>query len=166
MILGIDLGQTVGWVKGGAVGPLEHGEYPMAQSSDLGLWLHSFDGFFQGGIMRGVTGISVEQPFLGSDYYPARKLISQLGHLYHWARFFQIPASNIMEVPVATGKLTLSGDGRADKTKMIAAAATHGYEGLSEHEADALGIWWVYIFGRRERAKGRPKSSPGQVVAP
>lgn len=181
MILGLDLGQTIGWCLGNAVGPLRHGEFPLKNTTDLGLWLRSSDDFFIPMFRDGgVTGVAIEQPFLspggkkadGSSkpggYYPARKLLSLLGHAYMWGSFYGLSDIHFEEVPVASAKLTLSGSGAADKDQMIAAAAARGYPSITgEHEADALGIWWCYVFGRAEPiAKRRSKSSKAVVIKP
>lgn len=164
--LGLDLGQNIGWVKGGPVGPLEHGSFPMPNTTDLGLWLQGSDALFRK-ILPGCTGVAVEQPFLGDSYFPARKLLALLGHVYYWGRVVGIAQSQFKEVAISTGKKTLSGYGRADKDQMIAAAAALGYEGYDEHEADALGVWWVYVFGEAEALPSqRSRSGPGKVIKP
>jgi len=166
MILGLDLGQTVGWVLGDAVGPLRSGSFELKNTTDLGAWLRSSDPLFQA-LLPQCTAIAVEQPFMGKSYFPARKLIALLGHVYYHWNCIGRSASGIEEIPVSTGKLTLSGHGGADKDRMIAAAAERGYPDLSEHEADALGIWWCYVFGRRESiAKARARTSKGVIIKP
>lgn len=168
MILGVDLGQHVGWVLGGSVGPLRFGTFEMKNTSDLGAWLRSSDELWQGLFGSGqVDGIAVEQPFLGQDYYPARKLLALLGHMAYWANFYGISSRSIQEIPIATGKLALSGRGNADAEMMIAAALrVHGVE-MNEHEAHAAGIHNVYLFGRAEPIrKARSKSSKGVVIKP
>lgn len=165
MILGLDLGQNLGWVLGNRVGPLRHGVFTLKNTTDLGAWLRSSDEFFQYIFQEGVTGVAVEQPFMGSSYQAARKLLALLGHAYYWASFYGIPTSCFQEVAISTGKRTLSGYGKADKDQMIAAAAARGYPDLdTEHEADALGVWWVYQFGAMEPAKRKPKSSKGRSI--
>lgn len=165
MILGLDLGGTLGWVKGNAVGPIQHGQFDCENTTNLGRWLKSSDTFFRT-ILPGVTAIAVEQPYLGDSYYPARKLLAQLGHLYYWCDAVGVPIGNVREIAISTGKHTLAGHGRADKDQMIAAAFDmHGLEGLDEHEADALGIWHVHVFGEREKtAPRRTRSGPGKSV--
>lgn len=168
MILGLDLGQHIGWCLGNAVGPMRHGTFPLENSTDLGVWLRSSDEFFMSILDEDITGIGVEQPFLGESYYPARKLLALLGHLYWHASYKGISASLIQEVPVPTGKLALSGMGHATKEQMIEAATAQGYPGITtEHEADALGIWWVYVFGRAEPIrKPHSRSGKGRVITP
>lgn len=166
MILGLDLGVNLGWVLGDATGPMRRGTFECENTTDLGVFLHSTDRFFQA-VMPLARGIAVEQPFLGESYYPARKALALLGHVYYWGRVYGIGASQIKEIPVSTGKLTLSGFGHADKDQMIAAAARLGYEDFDEHQADALGIWWCYVFGRREAARPkRVRSGKPTVIKP
>lgn len=162
MIVGIDLGVNLGWVRGNAVGPIEYGTISVQGGSNYGHFLSSsVDAFHH--ILRDASAVAVEQPFMGQDYYPARKLLGQLGLLHLMARQQGISHKAIEEIPIATGKLTLSGSGRADGPRMIAAAAERGLE-MNEHEAHALGIWWVYVFGKREPVGKRPRSSKGRSV--
>lgn len=181
MILGLDLGQNIGWVLGDRVGPLRHGVHVMKTTTDLGLWLRSGDEFWQQIFGTGlVTGVAIEQPFLSSGgkkkdggsrpggYYPARKLLALLGAAYYWGSFYGLSSQHFMEVPIATGKMTLTGYGKADKPRMIAAAKERGYVDIeTEHEADALGVWWVYQFGRQEPIrKASSRSSKAKIIAP
>jgi len=160
-VLGLDLGQTVGWFLAPPVGPARWGHFELESTTDLGRWLRSADAALQA-LLPMADEIAIEQPFLGASYYPARKLIALLGHCYWHAGFCGISASSIVEIPVATGKHTLAGHGQADKAMMIAAAAVDGYEGLSEHSADAYGIWKVHVFGKRQPiAKARAKNGKG-----
>ncbi len=168
MILGLDLGQNIGWVLGNRVGPLRHGVFELKNTTDLGVWLRSSDEFFQAIFQEQVTGVAVEQPFLGESYYPARKLLALLGMAHYWGSFYGVSSMCFMEVAISTGKRTLSGYGKADKDQMIAAAAARGYPSITtEHEADALGVWWVYQFGAMEpAAKRKTRSSKGVSVKP
>lgn len=165
--LALDLGQHIGWIKGAAVGPLEHGTFDLPETTDLGAWLASTDAFFPE-VMAGVTSIAAEQPFLGASYYPARKLLALLGHVYHHAHYQGIGAKQVDEIPVATGKVTLSGRGNAEAPEMVAAACEFfGFEPeeIDEHQAHAAGIFKVHIFGRTPaRPSHRPRSSPGRVI--
>jgi Holliday junction resolvasome RuvABC endonuclease subunit len=161
MILGIDLGQHLGWVKGDPVGRFSHGTIEMPKSTILGQWLAGLDPHIPE-LLFGVTGIAIEQPFMGRDYYPIRKLIALLGYVHRHAELAGIRA--IKEYPVATGKLTLSGRGNADAEQMIAAAAERGYPGLNEHEAHALGIWWIWQFGAAESRSRAARTSKGRSI--
>lgn len=166
-ILGVDLGQSIGWVLGGPVGPLRHGTFELRKTTDLGLWLKSSDELWQELFSSGlVSGIGVEQPFMGEDYYPIRKLLALLGHMYWHASYYGISANSIQEIPVATGKKALSGKGNADADYMVAAALrVHGLV-MSEHEAHAAGIHNVYLFGKAEDPpKPRTRSSKGTIIS-
>jgi hypothetical protein len=163
-VLALDLGQDIGYFLGDAVGPCRWGAAPLKKTTDLGMWLKSSDEFFQQ-ILPMCSAIAVEQPFFGSSYWPARKLLALLGHLYYHANYVGIGAGSIKEIPVATGKLTLAGSGRADKDAMIRAAAADGYEGMCEHSADAYGLWKVYVFGKRDPIpKPRTTTSRGKSI--
>lgn len=162
--LGLDLGQHLGWVLGGATGPMRHGTFPMPNSTDLGKWLAGSDGFFRK-ILPGVTSIAVEQPFLGESYWPARKLIGLLGHVHYWAHCHGI--GTVEEFAVSTGKITLAGAGNATPERMIAAAVEWGLFEPDEHQAHALGIWKSFVFGTREPIrKARSRSGPVKIIKP
>lgn len=165
--LALDLGQNIGWCRGSAVGPLDFGTFPMKETSDLGLWLQGSDSFLMN-IMKGVDDIAVEQPFLGDSYFPARKLISLLGHVYYHARFQGIAAQHVNEIAVSSGKKALSGYGKADKDQMIQAACDFwGFEAeeIDEHIADASGILKFHLFGSGPPSRNRKtRSSPGRSI--
>lgn len=176
--LALDLGQNLGWVRGSAVGQLDYGTFPMKETTDLGLWLQQSDPFFMN-ILNGIDDVAVEQPFLSSGgkkkdgssrpggYYPARKLLGLLGHLYYHARVKGIPGSKVNEIPVSTGKLALSGHGNAEASEMIEAACRfHGWEpdDIDEHIAHAAGIFHVHIFGEAPPRRKRARSSPGRSI--
>lgn len=164
--VGLDLGQSIGFFKGGAVGPCTHGTFRMKQTTDLGLWLRGSDEFFRE-VLVGVDAIAIEQPFMSRDYYAVRKLLALVGYANMWASTMGVPAARIIEVPVATAKLTLAGSGKAEKWQMMAAAAERGYPDLDEHSADAFGVWTVSVFGKRDPiAKRRTTNSKARSVAP
>ena len=158
-VLALDLGQQMGWVLGGAVGPVRHGVISTPATTDLRKYLAPLASDMRR-LVRHADRVAVEKPFTnGGAYYAIRKNMASLAMLYYVAGFEDIP---VEEVSVATGKLTLSGRGNADKDMMIAAAARLGFPGMCEHEADALGIWWVAVHGRAEPApKRRTRSSKG-----
>lgn len=165
MILGIDLGENIGWVLGNRVGPLRSGTIFCEGGSNHSKIMESTCAAFHQILGQGgITGVAVEQPFLGQSYYPARRLLGQLGALYLLGPTYGVGNSLIQEIPIASGKKALSGAGNAEGPQMIAAAAGHGYEGLDEHQAHALGVWWVYQFGRVEGPRKKPRSGPGSSV--
>jgi Holliday junction resolvasome RuvABC endonuclease subunit len=165
-VMGLDLGKNLGWVLGKTTGPMQRGTFPLANTTDLGLWLESSESFMLDKF-RYATAIAVEQPFLGESYWPARKLLALLGHVHRYARIAGISSRMVKEIPIATGKLALAGSGKADKDMMIAAAASLGYEIDDEHQADALGCWYVYHFGERPAInKARSRSGPVKVIQP
>lgn len=162
--LGLDLGRNLGWVLGDAVGPLRHGTFMMEDTTDLGAFLRSSDTFCRE-MFPQASALAIEKPDTqGLSYFGVRKNMAMLGHCSYWWSYYG-NGTAINEVSVTTGKLTLAGHGRADKDRMMAAAAERGYPGLNEHEADALGIWWVHVFGRAEPIrKARSKSGKGIVI--
>lgn len=165
MLLALDLGTKIGWVKGNPVGPMAHGVISLIDTPDLGLWLASSDDGLREA-MRGATAIAMEQPFMGDNWLPLRKLTALLGHVHYFAHNYGIKIDQkSCEIPVSTGKLTLSGHGNAEKKQMIAAALARTGLVLGEHEADALGIWWVWQFGSATPIrKARVRSGKGVSV--
>ncbi len=161
MLLAIDLGQYVGWIKGNAVGPVSHGTIDLTSTPRLGLWLKNLDPHIPE-LLWGVTAIVIEQPFMGRDYYPIRKLLALLGYINRHAEDAGI--RTIKEYAISTGKKALSGSGAADGPQMIAAAERRGYPGLNEHEAHALGLFWVFHFGPAEDPPKKPRSSKGVII--
>lgn len=161
--LALDLGENIGWVKGSAVGALESGTIRLDGGSDLGAWL--LDAMAKlPKLIRGVDDIAVEQPFLGTSYYPARKLLGLLGVVYACARVEGIAAKNVNEIPVSTAKKALAGHGHADKDMMVeAACAFWGFEpdDIDEHQADASAILYVHHFGEAPSKRQKPRSSKG-----
>jgi len=166
-VLGIDLGINIGWFLGDRVGPVLHGSIALTGAPKHSKVMESTCAAFHEILSKGhITGIAVEQPFLGQSYYPARRLLGQLGMLYLLAPSYGVGDGMIEEIPIATGKLSLAGHGNADKDMMIAAAAKLGYLDLDEHAADACGCWYTYQFGRVEAKKRKPKNSKVTVVKP
>lgn len=165
--LALDLGATVGWAKGAAVGPVEYGSFAMPNTSDLGAYLAGADPYFPK-LMRGMTTIAIEQPFVGDIYLAARKLLALLGHAYYHAHYQGIAQSHIEEIAVPTAKHTMAGHGRAEKPAMILASSEYwGFDPdqMNEHEADALAILRVHLFGRREAIRpARVRSGKGSSV--
>lgn len=164
MILALDIGQHLGWVLGNAVGPVRYGTAELSATTNLGAFVRSMDAPLQALIPR-ATAIAVEKPFTAGNaaYFAIRKNMAGLAMIHYWANFYGLAAPT--EISVMTGKLTLSGSGNADKARMIAAAEERGYPGMNEHEADALGIWWVYVFGKQEPIrKPHSRSSKGVVI--
>jgi Holliday junction resolvasome RuvABC endonuclease subunit len=165
--LAIDLGQHMGWCRGNAVGPLEHGTFEMPDTTDLGRWLAGSDRFFME-MLPGVDTVAIEQPFMSDSIYPIRKLLAALGHChYHW-HVLGRSSSLIEEIPVSTGKLTLAGKGHAEAHEMIYAACEFfGFEHaeIDEHQAHAMGLFKVHLFGRIEPPnRRRSRSGPGRSI--
>jgi Holliday junction resolvasome RuvABC endonuclease subunit len=158
-VLAIDLGRHMGWVLGKPVGPLEFGTIELENTTDLGRYLASMVDPLRP-LMRRCSAIAVEQPIVGgaaSGYHAIRKNFAALGMVHYLAHIYGV--ASVTEISVTTGKLTLAGNGRADKDAMIFAAIERGLDMPNEHEADALGIFWVHTYGKAERAKPNPRRS-------
>lgn len=163
--LAFDIGEHIGWVKGAAVGPLEHGTFDVPEHKRLGPWLRAADDFWRD-VMPGADVIAYEQPFFGKDIYAADRLFGMKAMIHYWAGWI-VPSVPVKPVMIATAKATLAGNRWATKERMVAAAAERGYEGLDEHQADALGVWWAIVFGKAPAPQTRrSRSGPGRVVTP
>lgn len=157
----------MGWVLRDAVGPIDYGTVELNPSTDLSVHLRSMDEPL-GQLIRACTYIAVEKPnTANSAYFAVRKNMAALGHIHYWAGFYgiRIPPEN--EINLMTAKLTFSGNGAAKKPLMIRTAQERYGLDMNEHEADALAISEVYLFGAREPIrKARSRSSKGVVVQP
>lgn len=63
-LLALDLGQSLGWCLGGAVGPLRVGTFTLKPTTELGPWLRSADPFFRE-MLPQCEALAVEQPIVG-----------------------------------------------------------------------------------------------------
>lgn len=163
--LAFDIGTHIGWVKGGPVGPLEHGVFDCLDTTDVGRWLKSADDCFRQ-VIPGATDVAFEMPYFDGQKGIAgvMKLASMSGHIAYWKAWLA-PSAHMHPIMIQSAKATLAGDKWANKERMIAAAAERGYPDLNEHEADALGVWWCVVFGEATRpAPRRTRSSPGRSI--
>ncbi len=70
---------------------------------------------------------------------------------------FGLSQDIVQEISVTSAKLRLAGSGNAKKPEMIAAAKFQGFAVEDEHQADAVGIRQVFIFGKAETKAERMK---------
>lgn len=157
----------MGWVLRDAVGPIDYGTVELDPSPNLHRHLKSMDRPL-GELMKACTYVAVEKPNTSnSAYFAVRKNMAALGHIHYWAGFYgmEIPADQ--EINLMTAKLTFSGNGAAKKPLMIATALErYGLE-MNEHEADALAISEVHLFGARQPIrKARSRSSKAVIIQP
>jgi Holliday junction resolvasome RuvABC endonuclease subunit len=166
LILAIDLGRHMGWILAAPTGEMRFGTVELEDTTNLGRYVRSMNEPVTA-LMKCCTAVAVEKPNTGgnSAYFAIRKNMAALGKVCELADFHGLAPPK--EFSVTTGKLTLAGHGHADKSQMIAAAKERTGLDMNEHEADALGIWWIYVFGAAEPIrKARSKSSKATVVAP
>lgn len=160
----IDLGENMGW----SIGPMDASApassvrfktFSLRATTKLGLFLRSSeDAFREMFSTPGLVGIGVEKPdTMGNGYFGIRKNMALLGQMYVWLEHHGLSQDNVQEISVTSGKLRLSGSGRAKKPEMIAAALAKGYAVETEHEADAAGIREVFLFGKAETKAQREK---------
>lgn len=168
-ILGVDLGTHMGWVLGGAVGPMTKGTFECSASTDLGIFAASSDAFWRK-MLPLCSAVAVEKPNTENGaYFAIRKNMALLTMLHYWRQYYPNVAV-IEEISPTQGKLTLAGRGDAKKPDMIIAAIDFGLEDPTEHEADALGIWKVFVFGKSEtkaeREKRERQERKGRIIKP
>jgi Holliday junction resolvasome RuvABC endonuclease subunit len=166
LILAIDLGVHMGWVLAGTTGPMRFGTVELKDTTNLGQYVRSMNEPV-GELLKMCTAVAVEKPNTGgnSAYFAIRKNMAALGKVCELADFWG--KSPPAEISVSSAKLTLAGHGHADKEMMIAAALRlYGHE-MNEHEADALAIWHVFVYGAAVPIrKARSKTSKGVVITP
>lgn len=166
MILALDLGVHLGWYLADPTGPARFGTIELKNTTNLGQYIRSINPPLQE-LLQQCRVVAVEKPNTGgnSAYFAIRKNMAALGKICELCDFMGLGQPT--EISVMTGKLTLAGTGRADKDMMIAAAKQQFGHDMNEHEADALGIWKVFVFGAAEPIrKARSKSGPGKIITP
>lgn len=132
-ILAVDIATTFGWfdgVVGGSVKMTKDGRYA------------EFLNFMQPLIKnRGYTHIVYEK---------VDKTLGNWTLVYCGLRAILIACAlnsgcKIAAIPVTEIKLKFTGDGRADKLKMIAEAIRRGHNPEDDNHADAIGLHYVFM---------------------
>ena len=164
MLVTIDLGENMGWTVGpisadAPTSDVRCGTFKLRATTRLGLFLRSAEEPFRELFSTpGIVGVGVEKPdTMGNSYFGIRKNMALLGQMYVWLEHHGLSQDIVQEISVTSGKLRLSGSGRAKKPEMMAAATAKGYAIETEHEADACGIREVYIYGKAETKAQREK---------
>ena len=146
-LLTLDLATKTGF----AVGDISSGERPLSGThtlpstgTDIGRFLLAFDRWVSDLIVFHKPSLVVfEAPlFLAggkSNISTARKLMCLAGMTEYFCSKHKVM---VRECNVSTIKKYFTGNGRADKPKMIAAAKALGFEPKDDNEADALAIYF------------------------
>ena|GEM_PF-5531096 len=160
-LLTLDLGENLGWTLGpldstAPASAVEFGTLKLKATTNLGEYLESAEVLLPD-LIQGVNEIAVERTHTGagSKYFVVRKNVALLGMVHRIAwKNDDIP---VKDVSAVQPKLKLAGHGHAKKEQMIAAAHRLGYRVSTEHEADALGVRLVYLFGPAPTAAEKAK---------
>ena len=155
LVLALDIATQTGWALGpvpaAPVTPLEVAAGALASTPESGT--RSFDGkggqFFNN--FAGWVGAMLtrhEPAFLiyEAPVLPARTQIATLRRLYGMVAVVEVvarcwPETQVFEVPLQLIKKHATGNGRAKKSAMIAAAKRMGWKPKDDNEADALWLW-------------------------
>lgn len=164
MILAIDPGRHMGVCRVPARErqAIVHGEnlytIKLKDTTDLGLYLRSAQDPLRE-LLAGCTDVYVERPNTERQHYTAiRKNMALLSFTAYWATFYGV-AFHEVNVAHVKGILTDSGNAkkefvmeRAEYLLGLPAGA------LTEHEADAFGVWMVASYGPPQKAADRQKA--------
>lgn len=155
MLLALDLGTNTGAAYGelGVPAPqvtCETWAMPSGGGVDVGQFMDAFDRYLADRLMRGVSMLVFEAPYLGpklqTNMHTARKLIGLPAICELQAYRRGIPC---FECVIPTVKANFAGHGRADKPTMMREARKRGFRITNDHEADAAACWWWAVVCKR-----------------
>lgn len=127
----------------------------LRDTTDLGAYLRSADDHIREAI-RGTSEVVIEEPNTqGQNHSGIVKNVALAAHIAYWATLDGVPWRFIN---LRHAKVILTDNGAAKKEQMMPAAEfllglPRGR--LTEHEADAFGIWMVASFGVPESSSAR-----------
>ena len=155
-ILALDLATHTGWACGDADGEPRFGVKVIGKpGEEIGKFASLFDEWFFHFVAEEEPRMIVfESPILAAKTTPAtaRKLmgLAFLTELvaYRWG-------IECREVHLQQVKKFMTGNGRADKAAMIAAARGHGWLVNDDNAADALGVWALAVHTLQPGCAGR-----------
>jgi len=155
MLLALDLGTKTGVAYGEPGVPAslvecETWEMPSGGGVDVGAFMHAFERRIDDRLMRGISLLVFEAPFIGPkmqmNMHVARRLIGMPALCEMLAYRRGIPC---FECVIPTVKANFAGHGRADKEMMTREAGKRGFRIANDHEADAAACWWWAVVCRR-----------------
>lgn len=146
MLLALDLGTKTGAAYGEPGSPAarvvcETWALPSGGGEDVGAIMHALRGHLEDRLMRGVTTLVFEAPFVPSKFAApdqTRRAFGMAALCEEAAFARRIPC---FEVVTSTIKKQFASHGRADKPMMIRAAKRRGFVVSNDHEADAAACW-------------------------
>jgi Holliday junction resolvasome RuvABC endonuclease subunit len=131
----------------------------LRDTTDLGAFLRSADAHIHEALI-GATECAIERPNTqGQNHSGIVKNVALAGHIAYLATCKGVA---VEWVNVSAVKLILTDSGNAKKEQVIPAAELWlGLPGgtLTEHEADALGVWLVRCYGVPEGRAAREKAA-------
>ena len=162
----LDTGGTIGWTRGPVSADAKpdqvaFGSFKLEETTNLGAYLASSDGFFQEFFGSGITRWAIEIPNTqhAKSSAAAAKMMGLYAHALYWARVMQMPPPAVFTPSEV--KLALTGNGVAkkgpDNPEMETAARALGYAVQNDHEADAVGLRRAYTHGVPENKSERAK---------
>jgi hypothetical protein len=141
MLLTLDLATHTGWSYGAPDDPkFKFGVREFAKTGDnIGRFIGEYDEWLTAALDRGVTATVFERPLIPrmTSFGTVRKLMALASHTEFLCFRKGIDVS---EVNGATLKKFMTGDGRAKKPQMIAAAQRMGFDCKDDNAADAIAI--------------------------
>ncbi|KQW79737.1 crossover junction endodeoxyribonuclease RuvC [Brevundimonas sp. Root1279] len=158
MLLALDLATQTGF----CFGPADTGEVPTlghvvmpSTGPDVGRFLCAWQDWLEPKVREvGPTLIVIEAPILAGQTQIAttRKLQGMAGVTEMIGHRLGI---EVAEVATSQVKKALTGDGRADKQLMMAAARHYSLTPIVSDEADAFGVWLCALRLRFPKEAGR-----------
>lgn len=155
MILALDLGTKTGAAFGDPGIPAskvvcETWELPSGGRDDVGPFMDTFERQLSDRLLRGISVLVYEAPFLGprlaSSMHTARRIMGLPAICEMLAHRRGIP---VFECVIPTVRANFAGHGRADKVMVTREARKRGFRVQNDHEADAAACWWWAVVCQR-----------------
>lgn len=155
-ILALDLGTSLGWACGAPDGEPRYGTKVLPSTGeDIGRFAYAYNEWLLDMLTLESPGLVVfEAPVLTgkTSLATARKLY---GLAWHTEFLCSIRQVRCMEHHLQSVKKFFSGNGRAEKPEMMAAARRQGWDPKSYDAADALGLWACAVHEKAPQHAGR-----------
>lgn len=153
-LLALDLGTKTGVAYGEVGIPAarvvsETWALPSGGREDVGPFMSAFEQALSDRLMRGVTVLVYEAPFLGgklaNSMHTARRIMGLPAICEMLAYRRGIPC---FECVIPTVRSHFADHGRADKEQVMRSARRRGFTIANHHEADAVACWWWAVVCR------------------
>lgn len=153
MILGLDFATKTGVAFGHAGIPAaqvrtETWSLPSGDADDVGPFMHALRNHLDDRMMRGVTLVVFEAPYVqehrdrnGRKHYSVNQLRRAFGAAAVCEEVAFARGIPCLEAVTVTLKKQFASSGAALKPHMIAAAQVRGFNIANDHEADACACW-------------------------